>query len=114
MLAPLPGALPRPSDLDARLAAAVRARPAGEPPRTRHLEGGQPRYTNRLALERSPYLRQHAHNPVDWWPWCDEAFETARRLSRPVFVSVGYATCHWCHVMEHESFEDETIAGVLN
>ncbi|MCM2332468.1 MAG: thioredoxin domain-containing protein, partial [Anaeromyxobacteraceae bacterium] len=86
----------------------------GHAPRTHHLEGGRPRFTNRLALERSPYLLQHAHNPVDWWPWCDEAFEEARRLGRPVFLSVGYATCHWCHVMERESFEDEAIARVLN
>src|SRR5439155_1692427 len=75
---------------------------------------GTPLYTNRLALESSPYLRQHAHNPVDWHPWGDEAFETARRLERPVLLSVGYSTCHWCHVMEEESFEDEEIARYLN
>jgi hypothetical protein len=86
----------------------------GYRPRTHHLEGGRPRYTTRLVLERSPYLLQHAHNPVDWWPWCEEAFEEARRRSRPVFLSVGYATCHWCHVMERESFEDDEIARLLN
>jgi uncharacterized protein len=69
---------------------------------------------NRLAQETSPYLRQHAHNPVDWYPWGDEAFERARAEHRPVFLSVGYSACHWCHVMAHESFEDETTAGELN
>jgi uncharacterized protein YyaL (SSP411 family) len=69
---------------------------------------------NRLALESSPYLRQHAHNPVDWYPWGDEAFEKARREDRPVFLSIGYSSCHWCHVMEKESFENETIARFLN
>ena len=71
-------------------------------------------HTNRLALEQSPYLLQHAHNPVDWYPWCDEAFARARAENKPVFVSVGYATCHWCHVMERESFEDESVAAYLN
>jgi hypothetical protein len=69
---------------------------------------------NRLARERSPYLLQHANNPVDWFAWGDEAFEAARALNRPIFLSIGYSTCHWCHVMEHESFEDASIAGVLN
>ena len=65
---------------------------------------------NRLAKERSPYLLQHAANPVDWYPWGDEAFERARTEDKPIFVSIGYSTCHWCHVMEHESFEDSSIA----
>ncbi|HTO95873.1 MAG TPA: thioredoxin domain-containing protein [Myxococcales bacterium] len=83
--------------------------------RTHHLrEDGSPRWTNRLALETSPYLLQHAHNPVDWRPWGEEAFEVARALDRPVFLSVGYATCHWCHVMEEESFEAPDIAQILN
>src|SRR4051794_11469689 len=69
---------------------------------------------NRLARERSPYLLQHAQNPVDWYPWGDEAFEKARREDKPIFLSIGYSTCHWCHVMEHESFESEAIAAVLN
>lgn len=69
---------------------------------------------NRLAEEKSPYLLQHAHNPVDWWPWGDAAFEEAVRRNVPVFLSIGYATCHWCHVMEEESFEDEQAAEVLN
>ncbi len=69
---------------------------------------------NRLAGERSPYLLQHARNPVDWFPWGDEAFERARREDKPIFLSIGYSTCHWCHVMEHESFEDGAIAEQLN
>ena len=69
---------------------------------------------NRLAAESSPYLRQHAANPVDWFPWGEAAFERARNEDRPIFLSIGYSTCHWCHVMEHESFEDGAIADVLN
>ena len=69
---------------------------------------------NRLAHERSPYLLQHANNPVDWFPWGDEAFTRAREQDKPIFLSIGYSTCHWCHVMEHESFEDEAVAAVLN
>ena len=69
---------------------------------------------NRLIFEKSPYLLQHARNPVDWYPWGDEAFERARKEGKPVFLSVGYSTCHWCHVMERESFENEAIADVLN
>ncbi len=71
-------------------------------------------HTNRLAAEKSPYLLQHAHNPVDWYPWGPEAFEKAKQEEKPVFLSVGYSTCHWCHVMERESFESEEIAEVLN
>ncbi|MEW6335247.1 MAG: thioredoxin domain-containing protein [Thermodesulfobacteriota bacterium] len=69
---------------------------------------------NRLIHEKSPYLLQHAENPVDWYPWGEEAFDRARRDDRPVFLSVGYSTCHWCHVMAHESFEDEAVAALLN
>lgn len=69
---------------------------------------------NRLINERSPYLLQHAHNPVDWYPWCEEAFEKARMEDKPVFLSIGYSTCHWCHVMEKESFEDNEAAGIMN
>lgn len=103
----LPGASPLDAKLLARLRAAWESRPSGYKPRTRHLRpDGSPKYTNRLFLEPSPYLLQHAHNPVNWYPWGDEAFDTARRLRRPVLLSVGYSTCHWCHVMEEESFED--------
>jgi uncharacterized protein YyaL (SSP411 family) len=70
-------------------------------------------FTNQLAREKSPYLLQHAHNPVDWFAWGEEAFEKARRENKPIFLSIGYSTCHWCHVMERESFEDERVAGFL-
>jgi uncharacterized protein YyaL (SSP411 family) len=73
-----------------------------------------PAHTNRLAREKSPYLLQHAHNPVDWFPWGEDAFAKARRENKPVFLSIGYSTCHWCHVMERESFEDEKVAAFLN
>ena len=73
-----------------------------------------PKRTNRLINETSPYLLQHAHNPVDWYPWGKEALERARRENKPILLSIGYAACHWCHVMEHESFENEKIAAVMN
>ena len=69
---------------------------------------------NRLIHEKSPYLLQHAYNPVQWFPWGEEAFEKARQENKPVFLSIGYSTCHWCHVMEQESFENEEIAELLN
>ncbi|HFC46484.1 MAG TPA: thioredoxin domain-containing protein [Dissulfuribacter thermophilus] len=69
---------------------------------------------NRLIDEKSPYLRQHAQNPVDWYPWSSEAFRTAHALDRPLFISIGYSSCHWCHVMERECFEDEEVASYLN
>ena len=69
---------------------------------------------NRLAGESSPYLRQHQHNPVDWYPWCDEALERARREDKPILLSIGYSACHWCHVMERESFENPAIAALMN
>ncbi|WP_242342348.1 thioredoxin domain-containing protein [Anaeromyxobacter terrae] len=115
MMERLPGADPFSEALARRLSDAVRAKGDGYVPRTHHLDAqGRPRFTNRLILEKSPYLLQHAHNPVSWRPWGEEAFEDARRTGRPVFLSVGYSTCHWCHVMEGESFEDEEIARVLN
>jgi uncharacterized protein YyaL (SSP411 family) len=76
--------------------------------------GGSHPHTNRLARETSPYLLQHQHNPVDWYPWGDEAFAKAKAEGKPIFLSIGYSTCHWCHVMERESFESEAIAGLLN
>src|SRR4026209_2297433 len=72
------------------------------------------RMPTRLANETSPYLLQHAHNPVDWWPWGPEALTRAKLADRPIFLSIGYAACHWCHVMERESFEDEATAQFLN
>ncbi|MGI5850348.1 MAG: thioredoxin domain-containing protein [Christensenellales bacterium] len=71
-------------------------------------------YTNKLIRETSPYLLQHAHNPVDWYPWSSEAFEKAKQEDKPIFLSIGYSTCHWCHVMAHESFEDADVAAILN
>src|SRR6476620_1962565 len=71
-------------------------------------------FTNRLAKETSPYLLQHAHNPVDWYPWGKEAFAKAREENKPILLSVGYSACHWCHVMEHESFENEKIAKAMS
>ena len=74
----------------------------------------RPEHTNRLAHEKSPYLLQHAHNPVDWYSWGEEAFAKARQENKPIFLSVGYSTCHWCHVMAHESFENQEVAAIMN
>src|SRR3954467_13784432 len=74
----------------------------------------RPKHTNRLIDETSPYLLQHAHNPVDWYPWGDEALALARQEGRPIPLSIGYSACHWCHVMEHESFENPEIAALMN
>ena len=72
------------------------------------------KHTNALINETSPYLLQHAHNPVDWYPWGEEALEKARKEEKPILLSIGYSACHWCHVMAHESFEDEDIARLMN
>ena len=110
-----PGAAHFDPALTAKLGAALAAKGKDYLPRTEHrLPGGAPKYTNRLILEPSPYLLQHAHNPVSWFAWGDEPFERARAEHKPVFLSVGYSTCHWCHVMERESFENEEIARYLN
>src|SRR2546421_12790512 len=74
----------------------------------------QHKHTNRLINETSPYLLQHAHNPVDWYSWGEEALEKAKREDKPVLLSVGYSACHWCHVMERESFENEDTAAIMN
>jgi uncharacterized protein YyaL (SSP411 family) len=109
------GAQPRSDELEKRLAARLADLGPDYVPRTRHQKpDGSPQFINRLMLEPSPYLRQHAHNPVDWYAWGEEAFAAARRLGRPIFVSIGYSTCHWCHVMEEESFEDLEVARYLN
>jgi len=101
--------------LEAQITEKAKLRGKEYTPRTRHLNpDGTATFTNRLFLEESPYLLQHAHNPVDWHPWGEEAFALAKATNRPLFVSIGYATCHWCHVMEEESFEDIEIAEVLN
>jgi uncharacterized protein YyaL (SSP411 family) len=78
------------------------------------IQPANPVHINRLAKEKSPYLLQHAHNPVDWYPWGEEAFAKARRENKPIFLSIGYSTCHWCHVMAHESFENEETAALMN
>jgi uncharacterized protein len=70
--------------------------------------------SNRLALEDSPYLQQHKDNPIEWYPWCDEAFEKASSEHKSIFISIGYSSCHWCHVMEHEVFENSEIAEFVN
>jgi len=108
---PLPGADPFPPELALRLERAASAAQA-EPSSGRG--DAPPKYTNRLALEASPYLLQHAHNPVDWYPWGDEAFARAMHEGKPVLLSIGYSSCHWCHVMEQESFDDVEIATFLN
>ncbi len=90
-------------------------RGANYKPRTKHLDKkGWAEFTNRLFLETSPYLLQHAHNPVNWYSWGEEAFKNAKELNRPILLSIGYSTCHWCHVMEEESFEDKEIAKFIN
>ncbi|MDC9727470.1 MAG: thioredoxin domain-containing protein, partial [Candidatus Thioglobus sp.] len=84
-------------------------------PRTKHLdEQGRAKFVNHLILESSPYLLQHAHNPVNWYSFSDEAFDKAKKENKPIFISIGYATCHWCHVMEEESFDDLEVANFLN
>jgi len=104
-----------PAGLQKKLRAALEAKGPDYRPRTRHvLPDGSPRYTNRLIAEHSPYLLQHAHNPVDWHPWGEAAFARAGKENKSVFLSIGYSTCHWCHVMEEQSFENPEIAAVLN
>jgi len=112
---PLPGLDPHSEKLEYQLNSAMLAKGDDYLPRTRHLSAaGQAIYTNRLILEDSPYLIQHAHNPVNWFPWGEEAMTVAKKENKPIFLSIGYSTCHWCHVMEHESFEDKKIAEFLN
>ncbi|MCF7970788.1 MAG: thioredoxin domain-containing protein, partial [Methylococcaceae bacterium] len=97
------------------LAEALAKKSSDYKPNTNHfLANGQPEFTNRLILEDSPYLLQHAHNPVNWYAWGDEAFAAARQQNKPIFLSIGYSTCYWCHVMERESFANKQIAQLLN
>ena len=110
-----PPGVVRSASLQQTLQEALAAKGPGYQPRTEHLHpDGSPIYTNRLILEDSPYLLQHAHNPVDWFAWGSAAFAKAREADKPVFLSIGYSTCHWCHVMERESFEDPEVARFLN
>ncbi|MEL7348464.1 MAG: DUF255 domain-containing protein, partial [Pseudomonadota bacterium] len=109
-----PGA-ERGPDVTAALEETWRGLGPGYTPRTHLLDAeGRARFVNRLIREASPYLRQHAHNPVDWHPWSDATLAAAAARDMPIFLSVGYATCHWCHVMEEESFDDEQVAALLN
>ncbi len=111
----LPGAPAFDGDLQKRLRDAWRAREQTSKPRTAHFNADQSaKYINRLVFESSPYLQQHAYNPVNWYPWGAEAFAAARHENKPIFLSIGYSTCHWCHVMEQECFENEVIAQLLN
>lgn len=114
MAAEMPPSVERDPALHARLEATYAAKGADYVPRTRLTDGDRARFVNRLIGEASPYLLQHAHNPVDWHPWSQETLAKAARLDRPIFLSVGYSTCHWCHVMEEESFDDLEVAAVLN
>jgi len=104
-----------PKELTVDLQKAYQQKGDSYKPRTEHLhEDGTPLYTNRLIYQDSPYLLQHAHNPVNWYSWGSEAFNAAKRENKPIFLSIGYSTCHWCHVMERESFENREIAEFLN
>ncbi len=103
-----------PDQLQQQFDDALKSKGSDYKPRSKHIKHGKPIYTNRLILEDSPYLLQHAHNPVNWYPWGEEAFATAKRENKPIFLSIGYATCHWCHVMEEESFESIAVAKLIN
>ena len=112
---PLPGVEEFDNPLQMSLESAYLARDPAEEFRTKYLRAsGHPTYINRLILEQSPYLRQHAHNPVNWYPWGAEAFEAAKAKNRPLLLSIGYSTCHWCHVMEHETFDNVEMAEWIN
>jgi uncharacterized protein YyaL (SSP411 family) len=107
--------MPHSPELQLRLQQSLAAKGKTYKPRTEHLQAdGKPVYLNRLILEDSPYLIQHAHNPVDWYSWSDEAFAAAKLENKPIFLSIGYSTCHWCHVMEEESFDNPQVAKILN
>jgi uncharacterized protein YyaL (SSP411 family) len=104
-----------PEELEKKLRQSYQDKGPAYLPRTRHLlPDGTPKYTNRLIFQASPYLLQHAHNPVNWYAWGPEALAAARAEGKIILVSIGYSTCYWCHVMEKESYEDEAVAEVLN
>ena len=111
----LPGLEPFPDQLGARLMQNYQAKGSDYKPRTHHLRpNGTPKFINRLIFEASPYLLQHAHNPVNWYAWGPEALEAAKAEGKTILLSIGYSTCYWCHVMEEESYENERVAEVLN
>ena len=111
----LPGLAPLSQDENQRLFEAYKAQGPDYIPRTRHRHpDGTPNFINPLIFEASPYLLQHAHNPVHWYAWGNDAFDAARTAGKLILLSIGYSTCYWCHVMEHESFEDEEVATTLN
>lgn len=111
----LPGKIQFKSSLEKKLVKNLKERGNKYIPRTKHLQkNGSPKFINRLILESSPYLNQHAHNPVNWYPWGEEAFKKAKEENKPIFLSIGYSTCHWCHVMEEESFDNIKVAKYLN
>ncbi|MBW2736583.1 MAG: thioredoxin domain-containing protein [Deltaproteobacteria bacterium] len=115
MAAPLPGAPAFSLELTRQLQKRYETTKHTSHPRTQHFcRADTPKFFNRLLMQSSPYLRQHAHNPVNWFPWGDEALRVAKELDRPILLSIGYSTCHWCHVMERESFEDLAIARRIN
>ncbi len=100
------------TELERKLRQAETEKTGSYEKRTEHLNAeGNAVFVNRLILEDSPYLLQHAHNPVNWWVWGSEAFEAARAEHKPIFLSIGYSTCHWCHVMKVESFDNVEIAN---
>lgn len=112
---PLPGAVELSPDVRAAIDRAWESRDSNYEIRSHHLrEDGTPLYANRLIAELSPYLNQHAHNPVNWYPWESDAFAIASKLDRPVLISIGYSSCHWCHVIEEESYDDIEIATLIN
>ncbi len=114
-VAPLPGLPASELPRTARLYAIYQQKVGSYTVHTQHLNSdGSPKYVNALIAEDSPYLKQHVHNPVNWFPWGEEAFARARAENKPIFLSIGYSTCHWCHVMARESFDDEHIAQILN
>ena len=111
----LPSLEPLPEQLDTKLMQDYQAKGPDYKPRTHHLHpNGTPKFINRLIFEASPYLLQHAHNPVNWYAWGPEALETAKAESKIILLSIGYSTCYWCHVMEEESYESEQVAEILN
>ena len=111
----LPGLAPLSQVENQRLFEAYKAQGPDYIPRTRHRHpDGTPNFINPLIFEASPYLLQHAHNPVHWYAWGNDAFDAARTAGKLILLSIGYSTCYWCHVMEHESFEDEEVATTLN